>query len=74
MIIPIIHGQSPYVSIFPHAKDSPQSETAAPLLSLPPNQGQTGDKKTRKDTGKAATAETATRVTYALEWTHVRVL
>jgi len=36
--------------------DSPQSETAAPLLSLPPNQGQTGDKKTRKDTGKVTSS------------------
>eukprot|EP00435_Cladocopium_sp_Y103_P036211 s819_g9.t1 len=36
--------------------DSPASEAAAPLLSLPPNQGQAGEKKTRKDTGKVATA------------------
>lgn len=32
------------------------SEAAAPLLSLPPNQGQQGEKKTRKDTGKVTTA------------------
>ncbi|CAK9055987.1 unnamed protein product [Durusdinium trenchii] len=38
--------------------DSPQSETAAPLLSLPPTpQTQQGEKKTRKDTGKVASSD-----------------
>ena len=35
------------------ASQDSASEAAAPLLSLPPNQGQQGEKKTRKDTGKA---------------------
>eukprot|EP00913_Durusdinium_trenchii_P020492 g19251.t1 len=39
-------------------QDSPQSETAAPLLSLPPTpQTQQGEKKTRKDTGKVASSD-----------------